>query len=136
MQDSLEQGGPTKFVVTRGDNRVCQMCLDAESDGVIPYDQPYSNGKQHPSFHGHTCRCREMTSGELVQGIDVRVQGNNVDVGFHEERTAQGAFTREFGSGNGPPQPDLLHSLDTEDIDFFQPFFNDLTEIYKRKFME
>ena len=136
LQDVLGDKHPTKFIVTRGDGKVCERCLKAESDGVIPYDQPYRNGMQHPSFHGHTCRCKEMTSGELVQGLDVKVTSENeVTVGFFEEKTAQAASIREYGSGNGPPEPTIRHQLDTIDPEFFNSFFDDLAEYYTKQFM-
>jgi hypothetical protein len=135
MQDLLEVHGPTKFIVTKGDHRVCTKCLQAEADGIIPYDQPYSNSMMHPSFHGHTCRCREISSGELSQGVNVKAQENNVDVGFFEKFTAEAAQVREYGSGISPPRPDIRHALDTIDPAFFEPFYGDLTEHFKKRFL-
>lgn len=136
LQDSLESKAPTKFIVTAGDDRVCERCLKAESDGIIPYDEPYSNGKQHPSFHGDTCRCKEMTSGELSQGLEVKATEGSVDVGFFEELTASAAAIREFGNGNGPPEPDIRNTLDTMDSRVFKPLFSDLELHYKKLFMK
>lgn len=45
-----------KMWLTAGDERVCTICEPAEADGVIPYQQEFSNGLDMPLGHPG-CRC-------------------------------------------------------------------------------
>ena len=128
-------GGKSKFIITAGDDRVCKRCQMAEEDGVIPFDQPYSNGMMAPSFHGKTCRCIQVTSYELASALEVDIEENAVRVGILEPRAAKSASLREYGSGNGPPNPVIRTELDNIPDEVFVPLFNDLNEFYRKKFL-
>lgn len=135
MVRAMEPAGPTKFVITAGDERVCPACRKAEADGAIPVDQLYSNGMLHPSFHGKTCRCIESTSKELAQDLIVKVEGDTVEVMLASPSQAHAASLREYGSGNGPPNPAIREQLDDSLENVFSPFFKDLTKEYVNQFM-
>jgi hypothetical protein len=136
MSDALGPGGKTKFIITAGDGRVCPMCQLAEQDGPIPEKQPYSNGLLHPKFHGDSCRCQEVSSEELAGAIEVKPTENSVDVGLLEPQKAAAAAIREYGSGNGPPNPAVRVEMDNIKDEVFVPLFNDLSEHYKKLFMK
>lgn len=125
-------GTKDKFIITAGDEKVCKLCQMAEEDGVIPFDQAYSNGMMEPSFHGRTCRCIQVTSDELASSLEVRAEENRVDVGVIESRAAS---LREYGSGNGPPNPAIRTKMDNIPDEVFAPLFNDLNEFYRKKFL-
>jgi hypothetical protein len=136
LQEAFGPQKPTKAIVTAGDERVCPMCQVAEKDGTIPDEQPYSNGKAHPPFHGKTCRCQEITSKALSGALEIRGGETTVDVGFFDEWTAKAATEREYGSGNGPPAPTVRPELDTKADVLLGPLFDDLGALYKDKFMK
>jgi len=128
-------GGKNKFIITAGDEKVCRRCQMAEEDGVIPFDQPYSNGMMAPSFHGKTCRCLQVTSDDLISALEVSAEENAVEVGILEPRAAKSASLREYGSGNGPPNPAIRTEMDNMPDEVFVPLFNDLNEFYRKKFL-
>lgn len=134
MIAAMEPAGPSKFIITAGDERVCPECLKAEADGVIPQDQKYSNGLLHPPFHWH-CRCIESTSSELEQDLQVVVEGNTVEVMLASPGQARAASLREYGSGNGPPNPAVREQLDNSLESIFAPFYDDLATVYIKQFM-
>lgn len=127
--------GKNKFIITAGDEKVCKLCQMAEEDGVIPFDQPYSNGMMAPSFHGKTCRCVQVTSDELASALEVDIEENAAHVGILEPRAARSASLREYGSGNGPPNPAIRTEMDNIPDEVFAPLFNDLNEFYRKKFL-
>lgn len=135
IAESLGPGGKTKFIITAGDGRVCPVCQLAELDGVIPLDRPYSNGRMKPPFHGKTCRCRQVTSDELAASLEVNAEEDSVDVGIRGPERAQAASIREYGSGNGPPNPAVRSEMDNIKDEVFSPLFNDLSEHYKKIFL-
>lgn len=136
MGDAWGHEGPTKFIITSGDLRVCPICQAAERDGVIPSDRPYSNGMMHPPFHGKTCRCKEVRSDDLAQAVEVKANERSVDVGILDPQKAGAAAIREWGSGNGPPNPDVSRELDNVPPEVFIPLFDDLSKHYKNRFMK
>ncbi len=136
VAEAFGPGGKTKFIITAGDDRVCPICQQAETDGVIPIDQPYSNGQQGPSFHGKTCRCKEVTSDELAASLEVEVTDNAVDVGILRPEAAAAASIREYGSGNGPPNPAVRSKMDDIPPEVFIPLDNDLEKLYRERFLK
>ena len=136
IADAYGGGGPTKFIITAQDNKVCPICQEAERDGPIPVDQLYSNGKMHPSFHGKTCRCKEVTSDELAASLEVEVTDNAVDVGILRPEAAAAASIREYGSGNGPPNPAVRSKMDDIPPEVFIPLDNDLEKLYRERFLK
>jgi hypothetical protein len=135
ISDSLGPGGKTKFIITAGDLRVCPICQAAEKDGVIPIGQPYSNGHMDAPFHGKTCRCKQVTSDELASSLEVKADEKAVDVGIIEPAHAKAISIREYGSGNGPPNPAIRAEMDNIKEEVFSPLFNDLTENYRKQFL-
>ena len=133
--DALGKGEKTKFIITAGDDRVCLSCLKAEHDGSIPVGQKYSNGLMEPSFHGKTCRCKQVTSDELVDALDVRATETLVDVGLFTPAAAHAAHIREFGSGNGPPNPAIRIAMGNIKENVFRPMYDDLGIHFKKIFM-
>jgi hypothetical protein len=125
----------TKSIVTANDESVCIKCRMAEADGVIPLDQPYSNGMMHPPFHGHTCRCNESTSDELSTSIEVQVTGNTVEVGWRSSDTAKAAIQREFGGGAGPSRPELRQKIDSSIGDLIHTLCDNVFSWLKNRFM-
>ena len=135
ISDALGPGEKTKFIITAGDEKVCPICQKAEMDGPIPESQPYSNGQMHPSFHGKTCRCKEVTSDDLADALQVRADENAVDVGILNPQAAQAAAIREYGSGNGPPNPAVRSAMDNIRPEVFVPLENDLEAHFREKFL-
>lgn len=135
ISESLGPGGQTKFIITAGDLKVCPICQAAERDGVIPINQAYSNGLMDAPFHGKTCRCKQVTSDELAASLEVRVDHNAVDVGLLEPTQAKAASIREYGSGNGPPNPAVRTEMDNIKDEAFAPLYNDISEAYKKQFL-
>ncbi|MFA6371287.1 MAG: hypothetical protein WCW68_01545 [Methanothrix sp.] len=136
MEDALGKGEKTKFIITAGDERVCPACTKAEMDGSIPVGQPYSNGLMGPSFHGKTCRCTQVTSDELAASLQVRATEERVDVGIFEPQAAHAASIREYGSGNGPPNPAIRIAMANIKEEVFNPFYDDLSGHFKKIFLK
>ena len=134
VAEAFGPGGKTKFIITAGDDRVCPICQQAETDGVIPIDQPYSNGQQGPSFHGKTCRCKQVTSDDLAASLQVSATEQSVDVGIIEPQAAQAASIREYGSGNGPPNPAVRDKMDNIKEEAFAPLYEDLSNHFAARF--
>ena len=135
LEDMLGKGERTKFIITVGDDRVCLSCLKAEHDGSIPIGQRYSNGLMGPSFHGETCRCKQVTSDEFVDALDVRATEELVDVGLFTPAASHAASIREYGSGNGPPNPELIIAMSNVKEAIYTPLYDDLTDHFKKIFM-
>lgn len=129
------EGGKTKFILTAGDERVCPICQGAEMDGAIPVNQPYSNGRMGPPFHGKTCRCKQITSGELAASLEVRATEVSVDVGLIDHQLAQAGSLMEYGLGNGPPNPVVTSEMENLGDEVFEPLFYDLYEHFSKKFL-
>jgi hypothetical protein len=70
----------------------------------------------------------------MVSALEVRVEENAVEVGILEPRAAKSASLREYGSGNGPPNPAIRTEMDNIPDEVFAPLFNDLNEFYRKKF--
>lgn len=134
IADAYGGGGPTKFIITAQDNKVCPICQEAERDGPIPVDQLYSNGQQGPSFHGKTCRCKQVTSDDLAASLQVSATEQSVDVGIIEPQAAQAASIREYGSGNGPPNPAVRDKMDNIKEEAFAPLYEDLSNHFAARF--
>lgn len=136
ISESLGPGGKTKFIITAGDLKVCPICQAAEKDGVIPVGQPYSNGRMDAPFHGKTCRCKQVTSDELAESLEVKADEKSVDVGIIEPAKANAASIREYGSGNGPPNPAVRSEMDNIKDEVFIPLLNDLSEHFSKQFLK
>jgi hypothetical protein len=134
--DAFGGGGKTKFIITAGDFKVCSKCQQAEKDGPIPINNLYSNGMMEPSFHGKTCRCQQVTSDELAAALDIKATDTSLEVGIIEPQRSTDASIREYGSGNGPPNPAVSEKMDNINDEAFKPLFDDLFEHYRERFMK